>query len=75
MQVIRAEKGRIEKTGRGARINQRPDRYGWGVGKEEMNKKREMAGLRIGEGYWDWEGATQPDPFWLGLSFFGGLAG
>ena len=45
------------------------------VGKEGMNKKGEMAGLRIGEGYGDWKGATQPDPYWLGLSFFGGLAG
>ena len=75
MQVIRVEEGRIKKIGRGARIDQRPDRYGGVVGKEEVNKKREMAGLRIREGYGDWEGATYPDPYWLGLSFFGGLAG
>ena len=40
-----------------------------------MNKKGEMAGLRIREGYGDREGATQTDPYWLGLSFFCGLAG
>ena len=72
MQVIRVEEGRIKKIGRGARINQRPDRYGRVVGKEEMNKKREMAGLRIGEGYGDWEGAAQPDPYWLGCRFLAG---
>ena len=40
-----------------------------------MNKKGEVARLRIGEGGGDWEGTTQLDPYWLGLSFFGGLAG
>ena len=40
-----------------------------------MNKKGEVARLRVGEGCGDWEGTTQPDPYWLGLSFFGGLAG
>ena len=40
-----------------------------------MNKKGKMAGLRVGEGCGDWEGTTQPDPYWLGLSFFDRLAG
>ena len=33
VQVILVEEGRIEKTSRGARINERPDRYGRVVGK------------------------------------------
>ena len=68
------EEGRIQKTSRGARIDQRPNKYRRVVGKEEMNKKGEVARLRVGESCGDWEGTTQPDPFWLGLSFFGGLA-
>ena len=75
MQVVLVKKGGVKKTSRGARINQRPNRYGGVVGKEEVNKKGKMAGLREGEGYGDWEGAAKLDPYWLGLSFFGGLAG
>ena len=37
VQVILVEEGRIEKTSRGARINQRPNRYGRMVGEEEVN--------------------------------------
>ena len=72
MQVVLVKEGGVKETSRGAKINQRPNRYERVVGKEEMNKKGEMARLRIGEGFW--ERATQPDPYWLGLSFFGGLA-
>ena len=53
VQVVLMKEGRIEETSRGARINQRPNRYGRVVGKEEMNKKGEMGGLRIREGYWE----------------------
>ena len=37
VQVVLVEEGRIEKTSRGARINQRPNRYGRMVGEEEVN--------------------------------------
>ena len=33
VQVVLVEEGRIEETSRGARINQRPNRYGRVVGK------------------------------------------
>ena len=75
MQVVLVKKGGVKKTSRGTRINQRPNRYRRVVRKKEMNKKGEMAGLRVGEGCGDWEGTTQPDPYWLGLSFFGRLVG
>ena len=75
MQVVLVEEGRVQETSRGAKIDQRPNRYRRVVGKEEMDKKGQMAGLRIGEGCGDWERATQPDPYWLGFSFFGKLAG
>ena len=70
------EEGWVQEAGRGAGIDQRADRYKRVVGKKEMNEKREMAWLRIGERCGDWKRATQPDPYWLvGWSFFGWLAG
>ena len=46
------------------------------VGKEEVDKKGEMAGLGKGEGCGDWERATQADPYslagWLFFGWFGG---
>ena len=63
VQVVLVEKGGVKKTGRGARIHQRPDRYGRVVGKEKVNKKGKMAGLREGDRCGDWVGAAQPDPY------------
>ena len=63
VQVVLVKEGRIQKTSRGARIDQRPNRYRGVVGKEEVNEKRQMARLRIGKGCGDWGGATQPDPY------------
>ena len=37
VQVVLVEEGRVEETSRGARINQRPNRYGRMVGEEEVN--------------------------------------
>ena len=65
VQVVLVEEGRVQKTSRGARIDQRPDRYRGVVGKKEMDEKGKMARLRIGEGCRDWERLTQPDPYWL----------
>ena len=60
---------------RGARVKQRPDRYGWVMEKKQVDQQGEVAGLREGEGSEDWKTATQPNPYWLGVSFFGWLAG
>ena len=40
MRVVLVEEGRIQETSRGARIDQRRNRYRGVVGKEEMNEKR-----------------------------------
>ena len=62
VQVVLVEEERVQETSRGAGIDQRPKRYRGVKGKEEMDEKEYMAGLRIGEGRRDWERATQPDP-------------
>ena len=57
------EEGWVQEVGKGARISQRPNRYRWVMGKEEVNKKGEMARLGKGERCGDWERATQPNPY------------
>ena len=39
VQVVLVEEGRVQETSRGAKIDQRPNRYRGVVGKEEMNEK------------------------------------
>ena len=39
VQVVLVEEGWVQEAGRGAKINQRRDRYRWVVGKEEMDEK------------------------------------
>ena len=40
VQVVLVEEGRVQETSRGARIDQRPNRYRGVVGKEERDEKR-----------------------------------
>ena len=63
VQVILVEEGWVQEAGRGATINQRPNMYRGVVGKEEVDKKGEMARLGKGGTCGDWERATQPDPY------------
>ena len=39
MHVVLLEEGWVQEAGRGARINQRADKYRWVVGTEEMDEK------------------------------------
>ena len=48
VQVVFVEKGGFREAVRGAKVNQRPDKYGWVMGKKQVEYHGEVAGLKIG---------------------------
>ena len=70
LQQMLPQKGGVQKSARGTRVNQGEDRDGETARNENVNGKGKVTGSGEGEGMREGKHTSQPSPYWLGREFF-----